>query len=166
MNIRLSRNEDLQEIMKMYDYARRFMQEHGNGNQWINGYPSEELISSEIAAKHSFICENEQGEAIGTFCYIKGIDPTYLTIEGGEWLNDEPYAVIHRMASNGKAKGISDACLKWAFNQCDNIRIDTHQDNIVMQNLLKKHGFKQCGIIYVANGTERIAFHKVVDHSS
>lgn len=31
------------------------------------------------------------------------------------------------------------------------------------QNLLKKHGFKQCGIIYIANGTERIAFHKIVN---
>ena len=85
----------------MYDYARRFMQEHGNGNQWINGYPSEELISNEIKASHSFVCENEQGELVGTFCYIEGIDPTYLKIYEGEWLNDEPYAVINRMASNG-----------------------------------------------------------------
>ena len=83
--------------------------------------------------------------------------------EEGEWLNDEPYAVIHRMASNGKQKGISTECLKWAFAHCDNIRIDTHRDNIVMQNLLKKHGFKQCGIIYISNGTERIAFHKIVN---
>lgn len=80
---------------------------------------------------------NEQGELVGTFCYIEGIDPTYLKIYEGEWLNDEPYAVIHRMASNGKQKGISTECLKWAFAHCDNIRIDTHRDNIVMQNLLK-----------------------------
>ena len=138
MNIRQTRQEDLAEVMAMYDYARRFMQEHGNGNQWINGYPSEELISNEIKASHSFVCENEQGELVGTFCYIEGIDPTYLKIYEGEWLNDEPYAVIHRMASNGKQKGISTECLKWAFAHCDNIRIDTHRDNIVMQNLLKK----------------------------
>ena len=50
--------------MAIYDYARRFMQEHGNGNQWINGYPSEELISNEIKASHSFVCENEQGELV------------------------------------------------------------------------------------------------------
>lgn len=35
MNIRQTRQEDLAEVMAMYDYARRFMQEHGNGNQWI-----------------------------------------------------------------------------------------------------------------------------------
>ena len=163
MNIRQTRQEDLAEVMAMYDYARRFMQEHGNGNQWINGYPSEELISNEIKASHSFVCENEQGELVGTFCYIEGIDPTYLKIYEGEWLNDEPYAVIHRMASNGKQKGISTECLKWAFAHHNNIRIDTHRDNIVMQNLLKKHGFKTCGIIDTDNGTERIAFHKIVN---
>ena len=140
MNIRQTRQEDLAEVMAMYDYARRFMQEHGNGNQWINGYPSKELISNEIKASHSFVCENEQGELVGTFCYIEGIDPTYLKIYEGEWLNDEPYAVIHRMASNGKQKGISTECLKWAFAHCDNIRIDTHRDNIVMQNLRKISG--------------------------
>ena len=59
MNIRQTRQEDLAEVMAIYDYARRFMQEHGNGNQWINGYPSEELISNEIKASHSFVCENE-----------------------------------------------------------------------------------------------------------
>ena len=97
MNIRQTRQEDLAEIMAMYDYARRFMQEHGNGNQWINGYPSEELISNEIKASHSFVCENEQGELVGTFCYIEGIDPTYLKIYEGEWLNDEPYLSLIRI---------------------------------------------------------------------
>ena len=35
-----------------------------------------ELISNEIKASHSFVCENGQGELVGTFCYIEGIDPT------------------------------------------------------------------------------------------
>lgn len=147
--------------MPIYDYARIFMQEHGNGNQWINGYPSVELITNEINAGHSFVCEDEQGEIVGTFCYIEGVDPTYLKIYEGEWLNDEPYAVIHRIASGGKRKGISTECLRWAFTQYDNIRIDTHRDNSVMHNLLKKNNFTPCGIIYLLNGAERIAYHWV-----
>jgi hypothetical protein len=31
-----------------------------------------------------------------------GKDPTYAVIENGNWLNDEPYGVIHRIASNGR----------------------------------------------------------------
>ncbi len=151
--------------MAIYDHARRFMREHGNETQWIDGYPSRELIAGEIKAGHSFVCEDERGELMGTFCYIEGTDPTYLKIYEGEWLNDEPYAVIHRMASGGKRRGIAAECLEWAFAHHDNIRVDTHRDNIVMRDLLRKHGFKPCGIIYVANGTERIAFHKVMDHA-
>ena len=46
MNIRQTRQEDLAEVMAMYDYARRFMQEHGNGNQRTNGDASD-LLQSE-----------------------------------------------------------------------------------------------------------------------
>ena len=42
--------------------------------------------------------------------------------------------------------------------RCGNIRVDTHRDNKVMQHILTKQGFQRCGIIYVKNGTERIAY--------
>ena len=64
MRIRKTTLNDLEPVMAMYDYARKFMQEHGNPNQWINGYPSEEYIRREIADGHSYICENEQGEMV------------------------------------------------------------------------------------------------------
>ena len=38
---------------------------------------------------------------------------------------------------------------------------DTHGDNIVMQNLLKKLGFNHCGTIYVEEDNyPRLAFEK------
>lgn len=160
MTIRKTVANDLESVMVIYDYARRFMQEHGNPNQWINGYPSAEYILQEINHHHSYVCENNEGEIVGTFCFIMGEDPTYARIENGEWLNDKPYGVIHRMASNGKEKGISDKCIQWCFQQHNNIRVDTHHENIVMQNILKKNGFKECGIIYAHNGTPRIAYQK------
>ena len=43
-----------------------------------------------------------------------------------------------------------------------NLRIDTHEDNIPMRSFLLKHGFVECGIIYLENGEERIAYHKVI----
>ena len=94
MRIRKTTLNDLEPVMAMYDYARKFMQEHGNPNQWINGYPSEEYIRREIADGHSYICENEQGETVGTFCFIVGEDPTYAVIDNGKWLNDAPYGCL------------------------------------------------------------------------
>lgn len=33
---------------------------------------------------------------MGTFAFIPGVEPTYLEIEGGAWLDaDAPYATIH-----------------------------------------------------------------------
>lgn len=154
--------EDLPLVMEIYEYARAFMRANGNVTQWVNGYPSEELIRREIQDGHSFVCTNGDGEIVGTFCFILGDDPTYQQIYDGAWLNDEPYGVIHRMGTNGKRKGIAEACLNWSFQHSGNIRVDTHRDNLVMQHILEKNGFKRCGIIYVRDGTERIAYQKIV----
>lgn len=48
--------------------------------------------------------------------------------------------------------------MQFALQQYDNIRIDTHHDNMVMQHLIEKEGFKYCGIIYCWSGDERVAF--------
>ncbi len=162
ITIRKSRPEDLDELMKIFDYARRFMQAHGNPNQWIDGYPSAELMLGQIEAGYCYLCVDENANVCGTFCFIYGDDPTYARIDDGDWLNDEPYGVIHRLATNGRQKGIADACFEWCFRQTNNIRIDTHHDNIVMQSIFTKHGFQRCGIIYTHNGTPRIAYQKMI----
>ena len=151
MEIRHSTEEDLDRIMKIYEYARRFMAEHGNPNQWgPTNWPPEELIRSDIAEGNSYVCTCEE-KIVGTFFFKQGkdIEPTYQTIENGAWLDDSPYGVIHRLAGDGTVRGVGKFCFEWAFGQCGHLRIDTHGDNRVMQNLLKKSGFLYCGIIHV-----------------
>jgi len=91
---------------------------------------------------------------------IPGIDPTYVVIEGA-WLDDAPYAAVHRVASRGEVKGLTDQILDWALEQHGNIRIDTHDDNIPMQRALARCGFTPCGRIWIEDGTPRIAYHKI-----
>ena len=38
--------------------------------------------------------------------------------------------------------------------------LDTHRDNIPMQKVLARNDFTYCGIIYLENGDERLAFNK------
>ena len=38
------------------------------------------------------------------------------------------------------------------------LRIDTHKDNRPMQAVIRKFGFQECGVIYVADGSSRLAF--------
>ena len=79
------------------------------------------------------------------------------------WLNDEEYGTIHRIASNGSVKGIFESCLKYCESIVDNIRIDTHHNNFIMQYLIEKNGFTKCGIIFVRDGSPRIAYQRKVD---
>ena len=160
MEIRKSKPEDINQIMDCIDIARQMMRESGNQIQWTNGYPSRELMLESIENGFNFlIFEND--EVVATFDFIIGNDPNYDLIENGMWLNDEKYGVIHRLASNGKAKGVAKFCFEWCFNQFPNIRIDTHETNIPMQKVLEKLDYRKCGTIYVADGTPRLAFHKV-----
>ena len=41
-----------------------------------------------------------------------------------------------------------------------NVKGDTHEDNYVMQKVFEKNGFRRCGIIYVEDGTPRIAYQR------
>ena len=151
---------DLDRLMEIFEAARRFMESTGNPNQWINGYPQRALIAEEISQEHCYVCQDEEGKTIGTFCFVPSPDPNYACIEDGAWLNDAPYHVIHRLASDGSEKGIFKACIDWCALQDTNLRADTHADNKVMQHLLEKNGFIRCGIIYVSNGTPRIAYQR------
>lgn len=159
MEIRKSEKKDLEIILSLYEAARKFMKENGNPEQWGDTYPEEELIIQDIEERNSYVC-TEEGKIIGTFYFKEGEDKTYKKIVNGDWLNDEVYGVVHRITAMENKKGAASYCLKWCFGQCGNIRIDTYKDNIPMQKMLEKNGFKKCGIIYLENGAERIAYQK------
>lgn len=158
MQVRPTRAEDLDTVMRIYARAKQYMADTGNATQWKEGYPSKELIEADMAKHQSFVCE-EDGQVHGVFAFILGEDPTYRVIEGGAWKNDKPYGTIHRIASDGEAKGIFAACLQFCLGRADNVRADTHENNHTMQHLLEKHGFDRCGIIYLADGRPRLAYH-------
>ena len=164
MQIRKTREEDVPRIMEIYAHARKFMKDHGNPNQWgPTNWPPEALIHDDIRDGNSYVCLNEKDQVIGTFFFIHGedIEPTYREISEGRWLDSSPYGVMHRLASDGSEKGIAAFCLNWAYEQCGHMRIDTHGDNAVMQNIAKKLGFIHCGTIYVEEDDfPRLAFEK------
>lgn len=157
MEIRKTRMEELDKVMEIYAHARSFMAAHGNPTQWKDTWPPREYVENDIALGKSYVCV-EGDEIAAVFYFAKEHDNSYDTIYEGAWKNEEAYAVVHRIASSGKVKGAGSFCMKWAGRQCKNIRIDTHADNYVMQNMLKKCGFQYCGIIYCETGEPRMAF--------
>lgn len=160
MEIRKATINDIDEVLKIFEDARKFMKASGNPNQWKDSYPERALIESDIENNISYVCLDE-GKIAATFVYFKGVEPSYAEIHEGRWLNDNPYGVVHRIASAEGKRGAASLCLNWSFEQCGNLKIDTHRDNIPMHNLLNKSGFVRCGIVYLKNGDERIAYQKV-----
>jgi len=160
MNIRKSTLADLSAMEKIYADAREFMAKSGNPTQWVNGYPVRWMLEEDITLGRSYVCEDESG-ICATFVYAIMEDPTYLKIYEGEWKKEGPYGVVHRIASATRKKGIAGFCLNWCYDMCKNLRIDTHRNNIPMQAALKKYGFEYCGIIYLEDGDERLAYQKV-----
>lgn len=161
MNIRKTTEKDIPIVMQIFDKAKEIMRKSGNFKQWPIGYPSEKAVIDDIKNNNSYVVENNN-TIVATFAFIIGLDPTYSYIEGGQWLNDETYGTIHRIASNGECKGIMTEVLNYCSNFVSNIRIDTHEDNSIMRHLMAKNGFKQCGTIYLLDGNPRLAFQKVV----
>lgn len=164
MEIRKAQSADFEEIMRIYAYARRFMAEHGNPKQWgATNWPSKALIHEDIVNGKSYLCvEDHRILAVFYYDYADDPEPTYHVIYEGSWKSDSPYGVVHRIASAEHAKGAGSFCLNWAFEQCGHLRIDTHADNLIMQNLLEKLGFKYCGIIHVIEDPDpRLAYEKI-----
>lgn len=156
--IRLAKLSDLDDLLIIYNRAREFMISTGNPKQWTNGYPSKELLMEDISKQQMYVVEID-GIIQACFVFFCGIDPCYDKIYDGQWLNNHPYGVIHRIASRGLIKHMADLVLEYCFSRTEDIRIDTHVDNKPMQNFLKKHSFIHVGTIYLKNGQSRMAFH-------
>lgn len=161
MKIRNAQINELDKIMEIYAIAREYMKQNGNEKQWGDNYPAVETIKNDIENKQCFVGVDDQNIIHFVFVFIIGEDSTYKIIEQGKWLNDDTYGTIHRLASDGLVKGIFSNCLEFCLEKISNIRADTHHDNLTMQHLFEKNQFEKCGIIYVEDGTPRIAYQRI-----
>lgn len=162
ITIRKAGLDELDTLMQLFEEGKSIMRRDGNLRQWTGGYPTREIVTHDILNGYCHVCTDTDGHAVGTFAFIPGPDPTYKHIYQGQWVDDTlPYAVIHRLASTPHSHGVAAACLDWCFSRVPNLRADTHRENRILQHILTKHGFQYCGIIYLANGDERLAYQKL-----
>lgn len=160
-SIRKAERQELDRILELYAAARNFMRETGNPSQWNGGYPSRELLEGDMAQGRLYVIAGE--DAIhGVFYFSLEEDPTYREIYEGQWHTQGPYGTIHRIAGDGSG-GILRAAVAFGKTQAECLRIDTHEDNRVMQRALDKQGFHRCGIIHLADGSPRIAYDLTKD---
>lgn len=152
--------DDLPRMEEIYAMARKFMAENGNPSQWGSNHPPVEQLRKDIEEKRLYLVKDKD-TVRGVFYFCVEEDPTYAEIFDGEWHASEHYGVIHRIASDGSG-GILKAAVDFAKAQVGYLRIDTHSDNTVMQRAVQKQGFRYCGIIYIADGTPRLAYDLIL----
>lgn len=167
VKLKKAKLEHINEIMDIIQGAQEYLKIQ-EIDQWQNNYPNIETINNDINNNNSYILVNDADIIVGTTALIFGNDKTYDAIYEGKWLTDDKYATLHRMAINPDCHGLGLATeiIKQAEVVCKNkgiasIKVDTHKENIGMQKRLIKSGFVYCGIIYLEDGNERMAFEKV-----
>ena len=171
MEIRKSICIDTGALMALFDEARTTIAQLGI-DQWQAGYPSLEVVDEDIALERSYAVIID-GQLRGTFVLIEDGEPTYDKIYDGAWESgneSRDYVAIHRVAVSVavRGKGISTSIISYAEAHARalgraSLRIDTHTGNVVMRRMLEKHGFRYCGVIYLENGSPRVAYEKIIN---
>ncbi len=170
MKIRLSKIEDIPKIMIVINDAKSYLAAQ-NIDQWQNGYPNTAQVENDIKKGESYVLVNDENLVLATAMFTLRKEPTYKKVIDGNWLvsEEEIYGVIHRMAIKKEYRKFGLATLLFnefhqqlKVNDIQSLKIDTHEDNLGMQSLLKKLGYVYCGIIYTNYNAKRLAFEKIV----
>ena len=166
LNLRQANLSDADRIWEILQQAIQKRKEEGR-NQWQNGYPNMTVVNNDISNGFGYVFTNNQNLIIGYVAIIDEIEPAYTAIEG-QWLNDDPYIVIHRLAvaQDIKIKGLGT----WAMTEIEKvaisknihtIKVDTNFDNVGMLRVFEKLGYHYCGEVYF-DGSPRKAFQKII----
>lgn len=156
---------DIARIMEIVAQAQERFRALGI-DQWQDGYPAADVFLQDMDADSSYVVETGS-QVMATACISFDVEPAYSTISDGAWPDDEPYAVIHRLAVDRRMlrRGIAAEIIAYAEMLCrlqriSSIRVDTHRDNTAMRRLLDRCGFTRCGRIRLDSGAEREAYCK------
>lgn len=167
MKFRKAVESDIKEIISIINQAQIHFKEC-RIDQWQDNYPNIETIKKDIFNNYSYILSKD-GIIVATVAISFQGEKTYETIYDGQWSSNDEYAVIHRLAVHEKYKGLglSNKIIKniekmTLEKNIHSIKVDTHKDNISMKQVLIKNNFKYCGIIYLEDRSERIAFEKII----
>ncbi len=155
--VELVKLEEINEINKIYENARNYMKKTNNPNQWGNSHPSISLLKDFINKGVLYEIINENGDILGVFAFIIGIDSTYINIEG-KWKDESEYGTLHAVASSFKEKGFFKEVVNFAKSKINHIRIDTSFENLTMQKKIQEEGFTYQGTIHIENGDPRVAY--------
>lgn len=168
MIFRKSKDKDVTSIMEIISHAQEYFKEK-EIDQWQNNYPNEDTIKNDIKKDASYVLESD-GIILATTALFYEKEEPYTKIDG-KWLSEKDYCTIHRLAVKPEEKGknlasdilmfIEYICIEIGIKS---IKVDTHTQNYSMRRFLEKNDFIYCGIIYLEDGSPRVAYEKEIKY--
>lgn len=162
MILRAATIKDMADVMRIFSEAR-LAQRKAGFQQWEDGYPSLEVLKSDIDNCKGYILDD--GRRNAGYIAIATYDEEYNN-HPELWDVTKPYAVFHRIALSDDYRGkkISSTLfdlseLKARQTGAQFIRIDTGLENRPMHHILSKRGYSDLGCCNFAWG-ERLAYEK------
>jgi len=180
--VRQAQVADIDKILEIIAFAKSDFASRGI-DQWQNGNPNKNDIVKDVADGVGWVIANDcqkgalQAPVICAYAMLScETEPAYEVVHGGGQWGDlqepdakrgMPYATIHRVAVAQNARGCGYA--KKIIAQCEQVtkkkgipwlRIDTHQDNVAMQGVIKSCGFVFVGTVVLEDGSSRLAYQK------
>ena len=134
-------------IMQIIRQAQARMHAAGS-RQWQDGYPAPGHISADIGRNRGYVlCKPGVEGPLSVIAYGAVVfdgEPAYDAIDG-QWLTDEPYVLVHRIAvaDGERGRGVAAEFLHRVETLAQErgvkaFRIDTNFDNQTMLRLLER----------------------------
>jgi hypothetical protein len=173
MKIRLANPNDINQIMEIINDAKKYLKSQSL-KQWNldDGYPQKEVLLNDINNKSCYVLEKDN-ILISTMSVVFTVDENYNEIYNGNWLTNDKYASIHRIAIRNEYHHLKLGI--YMLLEAENIvkdkniysiKIDTHKLNIPMTKTILNAGYTHCGTIILKRTAEdnlREAFEKRLD---
>lgn len=160
--LELAKMEELDVCAALMEEGRAFQQAQGFV-QWTPDYPNRDTVKGDIETGKGYVLKVD-GVIAGYLCVDFDGDPAYEDIRQGQWGTGKPYAAAHRLALSGQFRGqgltatifelVRELCLARGVTA---IRGDTDPQNLRMQHVLEKCGFRRRGVI-LFQGSEKLAY--------
>lgn len=158
MKIRKATMADLDVVVDILRDGRNQLAERGV-DQWQGDYPNVIHVKEDIENGYAYIVKADDGQTVGTLAIVEAPDHFYDKLNG-EWLiNTENYVVIHRVAIHSRHAGKGYASklflslieyLETERPEIKSIRLSTNENNMAMQRIATKSGFKKVGTLHGA----------------
>jgi GNAT superfamily N-acetyltransferase len=162
-NFRKAILTDVPQIWKIIQQAILRRKKDGS-QQWQDGYPNESVIEDDIKKGVGYVLTDDEAIAGYTAIMIND-EPAYADLEG-EWLTNEDFVVVHRLAVSDDyiGQGLAQKMMHCtediaSENNIFSVKVDTNFDNIPMLKIFEKLGYTYCGEVMLRGGIRK-AFEK------